>query len=660
MWTHILARFSVILLVATVLALGAGATTASAQTPGCDDIIDNTNQALAPGLCQTLNLGNACYASDNVSATLSIPTTFDEPGDQVALTNVRRVNALEPEGSAFLLAGTPGNPVKVFVFGGARLDPSTGQAARVFTLRSINGQPACERTRSGMILQAPPGQTSTIIVNGVTIRLGSTAYIVPGADLLFDQDPRKDRRRGSRNPDAPLCSGFDSDCGFGDESCSFDERMVWGPFCRPDAYPYIRNGLYRVTLYGNGRVLAGATDYEAGGRDQFSIMEEEFNLPGSYTFCWRWREGGSGFETVIKSRRSGTAVDHITLEYLGRDCGLSLPSSRSAVQPMDMMTVYNVEGEVQVSAQGIVRTPGELERIRIYYDGNVPRAMDPAPLDATYVIDSPLVQWATYGDDGEGGLPDVNPGDEDFPPSFPEPEPEPEPEPSAPTARLAIEPIFDGYTLGVSVEVVAYDPDEGRDNGDGIDRVYFAIVGPDNYIVQETTESIAAYCAFSGNESPCPPYYFGSNDMEWPFGARVEDGRYRVFATVFTKRGVETTLEGTFDVRLAPQDVEGPIIEYVATDPEGNVCYGWDLFIEAAIEDESGVRSATLRYRTYSDDVGIPGFRSRTMTSRGNVYVSQISDISSTDIDFYIEAVDFNGNRTRSEVFNRRGVRCID
>ena len=156
-----------------------------------------------------------------------------------------------------------------------------------------------------MILQTPGGKNGTIVVNGVTIKLGSTAYVVPGADLLFDQDPRIDRRQGSRNPSAPLCSGFDSDCDFGDDSCRRTDRLVYGPFCREDTYPYIDQGLYRVTLYGEGEVQAGATDYNIS-HDYEMMGTHRLTLPGSYTFCWDGLQpGGTGFETVVQARSDG-------------------------------------------------------------------------------------------------------------------------------------------------------------------------------------------------------------------------------------------------------------------------------------------------------------------------------------------------------------------
>ena len=282
------------------LLLVLGAQSAHAQPPSCNDLIAQLNSSLAVNVCQTIGLGNACLAARSVSATARTGTLrFSAPGNQAALNNIQRMITVPQNGAAILLGGTATNPVKVLVFGDTATAPNNNQPANVLTVRAANGQPICERTRSGMILQTPTGKNGTIVVNGVTINLGSTVYVVPGADLLFDQDPRIDRRQGHRNPNAPLCSGFDSDCGFGDGSCSSNDRMVWGPFCREDSYPYIETGLYRVTLYGAGEVQAGATDYGIS-QSYDSLGTQRLRLPGSYTFCWGGLEdGGSGFETVV-------------------------------------------------------------------------------------------------------------------------------------------------------------------------------------------------------------------------------------------------------------------------------------------------------------------------------------------------------------------------
>lgn len=51
-------------------------------------------------------------------------------------------------------------------------------------------------------------------------------------------------------------------------------------------------------------------------------------------------------------------------------------------------------------------------------------------------------------------------------------------------------------------EAIAYNPNVGTNNGDGIANVQFQIYDPNNNLISSRTESAVAYCAFSGN-SPC-------------------------------------------------------------------------------------------------------------------------------------------------------------
>lgn len=138
--------------------------------------------------------------------------------------------------------------------------------------------------------------------------------VADGSRILFDSDPRNNRR--GVNP--TFCSGFESECDFG--NCPQNYRLVWGPFCREADYPYIKPGLYRVTLQGTGTVRAGATDYGATNQ-LFGFAEEVLDLPGSYTFCWPGKgANGYGFETVVQSTGDAAAVTRITVAYLGEDC----------------------------------------------------------------------------------------------------------------------------------------------------------------------------------------------------------------------------------------------------------------------------------------------------------------------------------------------------
>lgn len=129
--------------------------------------------------------------------------------------------------------------------------------------------------------------------------------------VVFDGDPRNS---------AGFCDGgFRSDCGFA--GCGGGSRLVWGPFCRARDHASIKEpGLYRVTLYGAGRVIAGATDF-GPTEERFTFGSQELSLPGAYTFCWPGLVvDGFGFETVVEGIDGQGRIDRIVVEYLGASC----------------------------------------------------------------------------------------------------------------------------------------------------------------------------------------------------------------------------------------------------------------------------------------------------------------------------------------------------
>ena len=134
--------------------------------------------------------------------------------------------------------------------------------------------------------------------------------------VLFNDDPRNNVRREN----AYFCSGFVTECNFG--NCPRDYRLMWGPFCRGTDYGYIKPGLYEVTIVGSGRVRMGATDYGTSG-ELYSFGQYEADLPARYRFCWPGKQdGGYGFETVVQSLDTRATIDRVKIEYLGESCGL--------------------------------------------------------------------------------------------------------------------------------------------------------------------------------------------------------------------------------------------------------------------------------------------------------------------------------------------------
>ena len=91
-------------------------------------------------------------------------------------------------------------------------------------------------------------------------------------------------------------------------------------------------------------------------------------------------------------------------------------------------------------------------------------------------------------------------------------------------------------------QVKAYDPNEGNNDGDGINYVLMRIYKGNNK-VYERQENNAAYCAFSGGEPDCNVWYFHDHNNEWPSGDHVDDGQYTLWARVYAHSGEEKVVE---------------------------------------------------------------------------------------------------------------------
>ena len=89
---------------------------------------------------------------------------------------------------------------------------------------------------------------------------------------------------------------------------------------------------------------------------------------------------------------------------------------------------------------------------------------------------------------------------------------------------------------------VAYDPNVGNNDGDGIDHVLIQIY-EGNQKVYERQENNAAYCAFSGGEPDCNVWYFHDNNNQWPSGEDIHTGQHTLRARVRAESGDEIVVE---------------------------------------------------------------------------------------------------------------------
>lgn len=374
-------------LIVTLFFLSTGKLLADDGT--CTPTINNFVIALEKSNCQFIGENQACYGIAEVE-------TFPEKlftgcGSYVNIfSGLQRIQTND-EGAALLhLRNQHEDLLKVALFGKMRLEGTGGNG---YILRARGGNLLCERTQAGALLKTDANRTASIRLNSVTIRLRSAAFVTMDSVVLFDDNPRNNLRtlpNGSRNPNPLFCSGFDSECAFGDKSCPLGYRLVWGPYGRSSSYAYIEDGLYRVTMHGQGRVEAGATDWEPT-HQAFSFGSNEFDLAESpsYTFCWRGNQPSSnGFETIILKRSNNAQVNRLTIEYLGPDCSGGQMEALDA----DFMTVTNLDGTVEVSIQGTVRILQPGEQVRIYFVNEIPVVIT-GPFQAVGIQDSPLLNW---------------------------------------------------------------------------------------------------------------------------------------------------------------------------------------------------------------------------------------------------------------------------
>lgn len=636
---------------------------AHAQTATCDQIQAQINNAIRPGICQVIGTGNACYGSNKLNTSLKPGSgMFTNPGNKVKILNLNSMSTIAPSGVGLMLANTNLGPVKIIVFGNTT---TTALSGSTFTMqRSANGQLTCEKTPSGMMLQSPNGQKATVVVNGVTIELGSTIFVSTQSDLLFDQDPRVNRRDGSSNPDANLCSGFDSDCNF--EGCAVGRRLVYGPYCAEN-HPNggIEPGAFRVTLYGQGNVYAGATDYEASGHQRFSFGRNSFNLrrgvPASYTFCYPGADAGSiAWEAIVESRSRNARIDWITVEYLGRDC--STAQQRSSRDPNEML-ITTIDGFANISSPVGDAGVGQGQQVSFQYNGFDPVSMSEVT-NADEIMESPLINWLTFD---PSGLPEISTGGT-----------------TVPVARfvqvgLTSNSSGGSESTGLVGQVDAFLPTAGNGTNAnrGIATVNFRVYNEQGTLVHEQTEQNFPFCMFADTNGACNPFLFANSGGHWPNGQPLEPGLHQIDIVATGSDGSTTATSTTIYLDPPLGDQEGPQIGDIAINPEPttdsdgsqSVCREQEIFFSAPISDPSGVRSATLYYQLTSNGSTVTERTPIEMSpDNGTYYASgvNVGDIVSNQslenwpdtLSYLIVADDELGNQSESNEYYLNLANC--
>ncbi len=112
-----------------------------------------------------------------------------------------------------------------------------------------------------------------------------------------------------------------------------------------------------------------------------------------------------------------------------------------------------------------------------------------------------------------------------------------------PLPGLVITALTDEQRELTRFEAVAWDPNVGTNNGDGIYKVRFQLVFPDGGVPKKRTEYSARYCEFGG-DTTCKKMYKSTWNS-------LENGTYTVMAMAVADNGAYTPwVEQTFEVAL--------------------------------------------------------------------------------------------------------------
>lgn len=207
-----LKRSSSTLAAALITAASAGGLTAL-QPPddACPALVNQAVERVS-GVCAELQRNQMCYGNMliELDPDADADIDFEQPGDRVRIEDVAHFHTLplnvetQAWGIAVLKVQAnlpetlPGQNVTIIAFGDTDItdaaetdevvDPDTLNPMQAFYFRSSLGEPACvEAPDSGVLIQTPQGAGMVeLTVNGVTIALGSTAYVVAEPEGLMD------------------------------------------------------------------------------------------------------------------------------------------------------------------------------------------------------------------------------------------------------------------------------------------------------------------------------------------------------------------------------------------------------------------------------------------------------------------------------------------
>ncbi len=177
---------------------------ATAQAVTCPDFVERAITAVST-TCGSLGRNELCYGNNAIEAEFNGEAQFDLPGDRAAITDLAHLATapLLPEDNIWGVAvlslqadlpdQLPGQNATFIVFGDTELTPEAAAAGydapmQAFTLETrLTGIECGEVPESGLLVQAPTDTTVNFLINGIEVKVGSSAMLqIEAEELVVD------------------------------------------------------------------------------------------------------------------------------------------------------------------------------------------------------------------------------------------------------------------------------------------------------------------------------------------------------------------------------------------------------------------------------------------------------------------------------------------
>ena len=281
-------RYRLVMLFSAVVCLiGIGSVLAQSDEDTCTDEVATALASVA-SVCVDVGRDQICYGNNLIDVTLAdgvVESTFDTPGDRLPVGDLVSLatTPYNPEGETWGVAlialqanleGTiPGQLVRFVVFGDTTIEPAEVEGdnapMQAFRLSTGVGAVSCAGLPSdGLIVQVPGGETVDFNVNGVDVRVGSTAFFrTPDGDSDRLEVGTLEGNVEVTTPEGEMIAIpvgdstiVNTDSGVASEPAPYEEGAAWGSVT--ELLPDIVNAPRVVP--GNAGWVATGLQIEAG------------------------------------------------------------------------------------------------------------------------------------------------------------------------------------------------------------------------------------------------------------------------------------------------------------------------------------------------------------------------------------------------------------